>query len=721
MVAAVTHRPDVAKFQWVPFNEPDWIWYGDWGKDRERFLADWTLVYREIRRILPQAAIVGPNEMHYNPERIRDFLVHCLANDVLPDVMSWHELTPPSLEEYPRNYAAYRELEVSLGLQPLPININEYGSRRDLSVPGRVLQWIAMFEATKVDADMAYWTYAGNLDDHSVQTGQANGGWWLLKWYADLTGHTVEVTVAEPAVIGLRGLATLDTGRRQVTVLLGGTAHEVVLELVNLTSAGFGDAVDVALARTSWSGYEGDAGQPAVESRVRLPVVGGVVSITVPAGDVTAAYQVVITVPEAYLAPIGRPVTTRYEAQDAALTDVTVVGETDHADEYFLSGGGYVDLMAAATSEVGFDVEVPVTGRYCLGILYGTAGRPARQALYVDDAHVRQLYYPATLNPTYRGRIDEQVDLAAGRHVVSIRRSGPDGEQADGEVSLDRLDVTGPVSVERTSAPARTARLSGGATLRVGTEVRPAAVSLGGPAVATFFVAAAEDGYYDLTTDLAAAVPGVVTISVGERVVQVAVVPASGRYVAAARVHLGRGVAKVSLRANSSGLEAMGVGLARAAGADGATVRTALTQARLAGGAMLVHDPYACGGAYVDGLGDGSGTLTIHRAGRPGLYNLTVGYANAAKNPASHYNTDVISRHATITEAGGAEVTASFRHNYAWNNFWTLVVPLDLETADGALTLGNPVSGAPTVDSIALSPLVLSATVQRLANDVQAR
>ncbi|GAA4908426.1 hypothetical protein HD597_002758 [Nonomuraea thailandensis] len=58
-----------------------------------------------------------------------------------------------------------------------------------MSVPGQLIQWISMFEDTKVDADLAYWTHAGDLDDHGVRTRQANGGWWLLKWYADLTGR----------------------------------------------------------------------------------------------------------------------------------------------------------------------------------------------------------------------------------------------------------------------------------------------------------------------------------------------------------------------------------------------------------------------------------------------------------------------------------------------------------------------------------------------------
>jgi hypothetical protein len=96
MVTAVAGSPHADTFWWVPFNEPDWIWYADWDVDKDRFLADWTSVCAEIRRVLPHARIVGPNEMSFNPGRLRDFLVKAKKSDVLPDVMSWHELNPGS-------------------------------------------------------------------------------------------------------------------------------------------------------------------------------------------------------------------------------------------------------------------------------------------------------------------------------------------------------------------------------------------------------------------------------------------------------------------------------------------------------------------------------------------------------------------------------------------------------------------------------------------------
>lgn len=57
-----------------------------------------------------------------------------------------------------------------------------------MSVPGQLIQWMSMFESTKVQAQTAYWNYAGNLNDNMARANSANGGWWLYKWYGDLRG-----------------------------------------------------------------------------------------------------------------------------------------------------------------------------------------------------------------------------------------------------------------------------------------------------------------------------------------------------------------------------------------------------------------------------------------------------------------------------------------------------------------------------------------------------
>src|SRR5205823_10446581 len=119
-----------------PFNEPDWIWYGlntsdpaQYAQNRDRFLRDWTTVYRTIRSLDPGALIAGPNEAYYDSRFLPDFLAQAKASDVLPDIMTWHELSPSSLRTFPRDHASFLALEKSDGIGPLPVDIDEYANR----------------------------------------------------------------------------------------------------------------------------------------------------------------------------------------------------------------------------------------------------------------------------------------------------------------------------------------------------------------------------------------------------------------------------------------------------------------------------------------------------------------------------------------------------------------------------------------------------------------
>lgn len=57
-----------------------------------------------------------------------------------------------------------------------------------------LVQWMIRFENSKVNGMLTYWTAAGTLNDLVTQNNKATGGWWLYKWYGELTGNTVAVT-----------------------------------------------------------------------------------------------------------------------------------------------------------------------------------------------------------------------------------------------------------------------------------------------------------------------------------------------------------------------------------------------------------------------------------------------------------------------------------------------------------------------------------------------
>ncbi|NUR66834.1 MAG: cellulosome protein, partial [Streptomyces sp.] len=272
--------PNSDRFVYIPFNEPDFIWYklnltdqAAYEVERDRFFAHWKTVYHRIRAIDPDAVIAGPNETGYYPRFLRDFLTFAQRENVLPQIMTWHELSSGSLRDFQGHYDNYRALERELGIGPLRINIDEYANRRDLSVPGQLVQWVSMFERNKVYANMAYWDAAGNLSGQVVRSNIPNGGWWFFRWYAGLTGDTVKVTPPQPNTIDtLQGLASLDTSRRQAQVLLGGSAGDSDVVVRNVPRSLFGRTVTATVAEAAWSGYEGQHAAPQVLTRAKLKV-----------------------------------------------------------------------------------------------------------------------------------------------------------------------------------------------------------------------------------------------------------------------------------------------------------------------------------------------------------------------------------------------------------------------------------------------------------------
>lgn len=702
----VAKRPDRDRFVWTIFNEPDGIWYSDWANKKEKFFADWTRVYRLVKSVLPNARITGIGETRYRPDHLREFLTYAKANNVLPDITTWHELGPDSLALYRGHYEDYRRMERELGIPPREITINEYSNRRDTSVPGQMIQWITMLEDTKVDGQLAYWSLAGNLSDNAVRAGRANGGWWLAKWYADLSGRTVRVTPPQPNVRDtLQGLATVD--RDRATVLFGGTANAVEVAVSGLER--FGDRVDVRVSKVSWTGYEGDAGQPPVVAASRVRVVNGKAAIAVPGGDRLAAYRVIVTPAGSGAVAANAPWQASYEAELGAVENATVYtqddgsGSWDMAMRYTTSGRKDVGSMNRPDSRVTVNVTVPRTGTYRLGVFYGTNGFVGQQALYVDDAHVRTLTLPATLGWTYRGRHDTPVQLTAGTHRISLRTSGPGGFLGgSSDIALDRIDLTEVTGPERTVYPLADAR-GPGPVLRAGQSV-------------TTYVSAADDGYYQLSTTFTATRKAKLGLTLSGRRVSGAdlATARAGAYSGNTTVHLKAGITEVVLSNEGTSPVVLGtLTSVRDTGADRHAVRVEAESGVLAGGAAVASGPWASGGSYVGYLGKG-GTLTLPRTGLPaGQYNLTIGYAQAEKNTGHPYNTDTITRTLVTTEAGGGSTSAPYLHNYTWDGFWPATSPLDLTTPNGALTFGNPAAWGPNVDWVQLAPLVVASQVTR--------
>ena len=699
MVSEVVAGADAHKFVWVPFNEGDWIWYADWSAaGRDRFLADWATMFRTIRAVDPTARIVGPNESHYYPERVRDFFTFCVANDVLPDICSWHELQPSSLEVYPAHYRHYRELEKELGFGPLPVNIDEYGNRRDMSNPAQLVQWIDLFETSKVDADLAYWTMAGNLDDHAVNTGQANGGWWLLHWYAGLTGHTLPVVVPHPDVRdSLRALAAWDESASSLTVLLGGTAADVAVNLTNLTLAG---SVRVRVSTVTWSGYEGDVSTPTLLSDEPATVRNGTLTVPVPGSDPHAAYLVVVTPDGGGAAGTPSPWCVHVDTDEAT---TNALGRVRHGDDpQHYTGSGRLAVLLASTADAGnhitFPVTVPADGDYLLGITYGTETAPATIDLTVDDGDPMAVRLPATLSTTYAGRHDRPVALTAGEHSITVTGG------AGAVVAIDRLTLSR-IDERPRRFDAVFAWRSGGIVDHVAAVHGPGTVVLSAGDELTFFVGVPAAGRYALTVSAAAA-----AVEGGPVSVLVNGVDVGGN---GAGVYLAAGVSTVTVRPIGGTVRVHSLSVA-AVSAPAAALCVSAEEFTLTGAVLL---DTAEGVAYLDGFAETDGVATGAAvvdlpALTPGSYMLTLEYSNADRATGHMYNADVINRRLSVRRGADAPTVVTLRHNYHWSNHQPLTMPFDVTSSTGPLRLEATDGPGPRVTALRLDPLTARAVDQ---------
>lgn len=698
IVNAVKSGPYASHYVFVPFNEPNDIWYdlnpadSDFSARLAQFESDWATVYQRIRADDPGALIAGPNTSYYDPTVMADFLAYAKANDVLPSIITWHELSPSSLQDYPANYASLTGLEKQDGIGPLPIDIDEYADRYHLSVPGEMVQWLAMFENTKVYADMAFWDIADNYSDTAVRNDEPNGQWWLLDWYGALTGNTVQVTPPRPDTVDtLQGLAALDTGRKQARIIVADpSGGSDTVAITGINPATFGAAVHVSVQSTGWTGYDGAAYTPVNDAETNYPVRNGTVDVPLGALNPTAAYQLIVTpAGPASVPSVSPPATQQYLAANATLTDATVYsqGSESNYNGYYTAGGQDVGSIDQPDSRVAFHVTVPSTGRYYLSVYYGNQTEDvAQQIMQVDGGRWSFVSYPPTLNWLFRSHVDTYLNLAAGAHTITFGVSDPSIGTAKGQVTLDDIQltyapsavpgVTGPA----TSYPAAYAELSGGAT--------------------TFTVDAAQDGYYDLGLSSA----GTFRLTVDET--------ALGSVAVSTRVYLHAGINPVQyVPEGNSSVGSLSVTPDPAAdAADAATYGAASAQNVLAGTAVLQANQYAYGGSDVGYIGNGAGnTLTFIGVQAPsaGTYRIMVSYADDDRAGTGNYNTNLIDRAFTVSTPAGTNETVYARNTYSWDQFDTIEVTAALNAGANTITFGNPSYYAPNIDKITVAPAVL--------------
>jgi len=656
----------------VPFNEPDWIWYALKENDParfDRFMADWTTTVRLLRRLAPGVPLAGPNEAYYHGEFLRHFLRRARDTGTLPEWTAWHELSPKSLADFRGHHAAYRELERELGIDARPVNIDEYANNRDLSVPGQLVQWAALFEDAKVHADMAFWTASGGYSGAAPQTNVPSGAWWLLKAYSGMTGTTVKVTPPRPDTPDtLQGIASIDAERGTAQVLAGGCDGDFTVAVRGLDPAAWGPVVTATVHRIDWTGYEGAAGPPVALSRVTGPP--GRLDVPVPRADRMAAYWITLAPGAAGPVPAA-PWRGTWEAEHARITsgEVARQGHPGEGDGFAASGEYDVSGLNMNDSAVTFTVEAPAEGEYDLAVFYShmygrgaeaTEPQPAQQVLAVNGAE-RFVDYPSTMNWQHRSVVHVPVRLREGENTVELSKSGAIGT-ARGEVALDKIDL-----VER-----RPVRCSyDGAFAR---HEAPGEDPV-------FDVYAAEDRYHRF----AGAEQGVLLGPQNQCVPVDLTRP----------VFLHAGVNRLRAAAERLDVEP----------AEGpALVDVDAAEAVRSGGSCLIVNDFAHRGHVIGWNGRGAGAAIAFEAAA-GPHALLVSYANGERAEGRQAGADIVTRHCDLVVNGKPAGRYPMRGTWTWNDFWTYPVIVDLVQGRNTIAFGNEDGPTAEFERFRIAPL----------------
>ncbi|WP_440236376.1 Ig-like domain-containing protein, partial [Cytophaga sp.] len=322
------------------WNEPDGTWKTASGDFHS---VCWKPTYDLIRSLDPQAKIIGPSYSYYNSNSMKNFLTYCKNNNCLPDVICWHQWGSGGFSSAIDNY---RALEISLGISPRAVSINEYSSETHTyeGCPGVSVPFISKFERKQVESACISWWFTnlpGRLGSLLTSNNQKGGGWWLYKWYGDMTGNMVSVIPPNDNSDGIDGFACLDLSANYASICLGGNYKGVVNVAVTGIPGSFGSQVNVKLEYVSWTDKDTPVSGTADISTTPYTVSNGAITVPVNVSNPLYAYRVYITpvtvnpVPAVTLtAPLNNAVYTEGDNITVNATATITSGSISKVDFY---------------------------------------------------------------------------------------------------------------------------------------------------------------------------------------------------------------------------------------------------------------------------------------------------------------------------------------------------------------------------------------------------
>lgn len=185
------------KFAYDIYNEPDISLFWPRGVDTTQYFQMWDSAYQEIRRIAPNAQIVGP-DFAFTPQRNQSewqtFLSHVKSAGTVPDMITNHD---EGDVDDPVTVGQALDSDLSAaGIGTRPLSANEY-QPADRQTAGVTAWYLARFaQSGYTNAMRGNWVCCTtpNLTGVLTQvngTWEPTGNWWAMRDYADMTGTLV--------------------------------------------------------------------------------------------------------------------------------------------------------------------------------------------------------------------------------------------------------------------------------------------------------------------------------------------------------------------------------------------------------------------------------------------------------------------------------------------------------------------------------------------------
>ncbi len=442
---------------YVLYNEPNENWLGgSYKDDKGNTVTGWDSLYwfwkdmvAKLREVYKEAGVptapktAGLNLAGYNDGVMEGYVKFCAEHDCMPDITSWHDLSTWQYNNFSHEYAHYRDLEKKYGVTPREIVINEYAENKECASPGNLVRWIGLWEDYEVAGCLPFWHFSNNLNGLAANNNTGNGAWWLFKWYGDMSGSYLPVSVANAQQSEFYGVASMDENKKSANVVFGGRdgSANIILDDI-LSTAAFAGAqqVHIKVEGTDYTGFHGAAEEPRIIKEGTVAITDG--KAVIPMNDMNAMSGYRITVTQAAenesLGLLADTWKAKYEAEDGVLAGNAIVAEADGA--YACSNRKKVHFVDNPGDSVTLSVEVPYDGYYKYDLVYCAStgvntndpdhNTPytAVQDLYVDGEKAEEMVLPNTLQWSMGGMYSTYLYLAAGSHTLKIEATASQGK-----------------------------------------------------------------------------------------------------------------------------------------------------------------------------------------------------------------------------------------------------------------------------------------------------